>query len=128
MSTDTPDEGRPAEEKPAERRPVEEEEYDDDEYDDYDDPHYDEPHRGMLILVLGILGLALQCPMVGIVAWVLGAADIRAMDEGRMDPEGRQTTQAGKILGIAASILFAVQILLMLLYVIGIGAFFAFAK
>ena len=99
----------------------------DEEYDDEDDPHYDEPHRGTFILVLGILGIAL-CPVVGIVAWVLGAADIRAMDEGRMDPEGRQTTQAGKILGIVAAIMFAVQLLLVLFYVIGIGAFLAFAK
>ncbi len=57
------------------------------------------PHRGVLILVLGILGIVL-CFICGIVAWVMGNADLREMDAGTMDPEGRQLTQVGKILGM----------------------------
>ncbi len=91
----------------------------DDDYDDYparrERAHYDEPHRGGLLLALGIIGLV-ACPLVGIFAWVMGANDLRAMEEGRMDPEGRQFTQVGKILGIVAAILFALQMLLVLVY------------
>jgi uncharacterized membrane protein YccF (DUF307 family) len=61
-------------------------------------------HRGTMILVFGILGL-LVCFPFGIVAWVMGNADLKAMDAGTMDPEGRGTTQAGKIIGMIATIL-----------------------
>jgi len=61
-------------------------------------------HRGTMILVFGILGL-LVCFPFGIVAWVMGNADLKAMDAGTMDPEGRGTTHAGKIIGIVATIL-----------------------
>jgi len=61
-------------------------------------------HRGTMILVFGILGL-LVCFPFGIVAWVMGNADLKAMDAGTMDPEGRGTTQAGKTIGIIATIL-----------------------
>jgi len=96
-----------------------------DEYDDdYDDrparrerSHYDEPHRGGMMLALGIIGLVV-CPIVGIFAWVMSANDLRAMDEGRMDPEGKQFTQVGKILGLVASILFALQMALVLVYIV----------
>ncbi len=63
-----------------------------------------QPHRGTMILVFGILGL-LVCFPFGIVAWVMGNTDLKAMDAGAMDPEGRGTTQAGKIIGIVATIL-----------------------
>ncbi|MGY8754040.1 MAG: DUF4190 domain-containing protein [Phycisphaerales bacterium] len=61
-------------------------------------------HRGTMILVFGILGLVVCFPF-GIVAWVMGNADLKAMDAGTMDPEGRGTTQAGKIIGMIATIL-----------------------
>ena len=57
------------------------------------------PHRGVLVLILGIVGL-LCCFVAGIIAWVLGNQDLKDMDAGTMDPEGRGMTQAGKILGI----------------------------
>lgn len=46
------------------------------------------PHRGVLILVLGILGLVI-CQPVGIAAWLMGSNDLKEMDSGAMDPEGR---------------------------------------
>jgi hypothetical protein len=80
------------------------------------------PHRGVLILVLGILGLVI-CVISGIVAWVLGNGDLRAMDSGEMDPAGRGMTQAGKILGIIAVILNVLFILIwVVLMIIGVGA------
>ena len=63
-----------------------------------------QPHRGTMILVFGILGLVVCFPF-GIVAWVMGKGDLKAMDAGTMDPEGRGTTQAGKIIGMIATIL-----------------------
>ena len=65
---------------------------------------YMEPHRGTLILVLGILGLAVCC-VCGIVAWVMGNADLQKMDAGQMDPEGRGLTQAGRIIGMVCVIM-----------------------
>ena len=63
-----------------------------------------QPHRGTMILVFGILGLVVCMPL-GIVAWVMGSIDLKAMDAGTMDPEGRSITQAGKIIGMIATIL-----------------------
>jgi predicted Zn finger-like uncharacterized protein len=70
------------------------------------------PHRGSLILALGIgsvvTGLIGVCccifPVIsiplGAVSWVLGSGDLRRIDNGDMDPDGRSTTQAGYICGI----------------------------
>jgi uncharacterized membrane protein YidH (DUF202 family) len=81
-----------------------------------------QPHRGTLILVLGILGIVL-CPICGIVAWVLGNADLKAIAAGQMDPAGEGTTKAGKICGIIATILMVVGVVVwVLLMVLGFGA------
>jgi hypothetical protein len=85
------------------------------------------PHRGTMILVLGILGLVL-CFILGIIAWVMGTGDLREMDAGRMDPSGRGMTQAGRIIGMVATILASLAILMWLLIVVaGIGGAIASA-
>lgn len=76
-----------------------------------------QPHRGVMILVLGILGLLL-CFILGIIAWVMGNGDLRQMDAGLMDPSGRGLTQAGKILGIVAC---GLQILGIVIWVLLVG-------
>ena len=43
------------------------------------------PHRGTLILVLGILGLVV-CGPLAIVAWIMGAGDLKEMDAGTWIP------------------------------------------
>lgn len=63
------------------------------------DRSFHAPHRGGLILALGILSWVV-CPILSIIAWVMGNQDLKEMDAGRMDPEGRGLTQAGKIIGI----------------------------
>lgn len=79
------------------------------------------PHRGVLILVFGILGIVL-CVIFGIVAWVMGNGDLRAMDAGQMDPEGRGLTQAGKICGmISVGLLILGIVLWVLMMVLGFG-------
>lgn len=79
------------------------------------------PHRGVMILVLGILGLVL-CVICGIVAWVMGNGDFREMDAGRMDPAGRGLTQAGKICGMISVILVCVVIAFYVLFLVIFGA------
>jgi hypothetical protein len=69
-----------------------------------------------MILVFGILGLVVCMPL-GIVAWVMGSGDLKKMDAGLMDPEGRGITQAGKIIGMVATILTIVGIALWFLLV-----------
>lgn len=72
------------------------------------------PHRGVLILVLGILGIAC-CVICGIIAWAMGSSDLKQMDTGLRDPAGRGLTQAGKICGIVSVILAIVGFVLGLL-------------
>ena len=40
------------------------------------------------------------CPVLSVVAWIMGTRDLREMASGRMDRTGRGLTQAGRILGI----------------------------
>jgi len=76
------------------------------------------PHRGAVILVLGILTWFI-CPIVlGIISWVMGNADLKAMDAGQMDPEGRGLTQAGKILGMINVFLYGGILCLYVLFIV----------
>ncbi len=68
-----------------------------------------QPHRGVMILVFGIIGIVF-CVIFGIVAWVMGNGDLRAMREGRMDPTGEGLTKAGKICGIVGVVLNLIAI------------------
>lgn len=84
------------------------------------------PHRGSMVLVFGILGLVLCLPF-GIAAWAMASSDLSAMRDGLMDPSGRDTTNAGRILGIISVCLHLVGLLIglaffVLVIVLGIGA------
>lgn len=80
------------------------------------------PHRGGLILTLGILGIVI-CAICGIVAWVMGNADMRAIRAGQMDPAGEGLTQAGRILGMIATILMIVGVCIwVILMIAAVGA------
>jgi len=96
------------------------------ELEDYDDdrPAGVEPHRGVLILVFGILGLML-CGILGIFAWVFGKRDLDLIKRGLMDKEGEALTKVGYILGIVATILFAIQLMFVVLYIVFIAAMVA---
>jgi len=83
------------------------------------------PHRGGAVLVLGILGLVV-CFICGIIAWVMGNTDMREMREGRMDPAGMSSTNAGRICGMISVILAIVGVgiwLIMLIAGVGVGVF-----
>jgi hypothetical protein len=84
------------------------------------------PHRATLILILGILGLVLCMPL-GIAAWVMGNADLAAMNRGEVDPTGRGMTEAGRVVGIVSVALFAIGALIAIA-VIGFGGCVAFMQ
>ena len=64
-----------------------------------------------MILAFGIISLASMAvvPVIiglplGIMAWLWGSKDLKEIDAGRMNPEGRSMTQIGYILGIIGTI------------------------
>lgn len=63
------------------------------------------------MLALGIVSLV-ACPLLGFAPWAMGRADLKDMDDGRMDPEGRGLTEAGKVLGIVSLVLGAIGALI----------------
>ena len=80
------------------------------------------PHRGSMVLVLGILSIVV-CQPLGFFAWSMGKNDLRKMDKGIMDPEGRGITDAGKICGIiGVAIMFLGLGIWFLMFVLAVGA------
>ncbi len=83
-------------------------------------PHhvpYRGPHRGTLVLVLGIVSL-IACALCGPFAWLMGRDDLRKMDHGLMDPEGRGLTQAGMICGIIGTILLVLPVIAIMVWLL----------
>lgn len=75
---------------------------------------YRRPHRGGMILAFAILGWAF-CAVFGIMAWVMGNADLREMRAGRMDRSGMGLTQAGMVIGMIQCILLMIAVPIYLL-------------
>jgi hypothetical protein len=67
------------------------------------------PHRGPLILVFGLIGIVMGCPVFSALAWILGSRDLREMRAGRMDRQGESLTLVGMILGIILSVLWLIS-------------------
>ncbi len=86
-------------------------------------PRYQVGHRGGMILTLGILSIVCNFALVpGILAWVLGRADLKQMKLGIMDPEGEGITQAGMIMGIIMTSLAAIALVMyILIFVMAFG-------
>ena len=81
-----------------------------------------QPHRGALVLVMGILGI-LVCMLCAPCAWIMGKKDLRLMDAGQMDAEGRGLTLAGMYLGIFGTVLYLLVVVgLIAFLVLGVGA------
>lgn len=79
--------------------------------------------RGALILVLGILSIVMFGFITGIPAWVMGQTDLRRMREGKVETSDEGLARAGMILGIIATVLSALVLLLIILIVVGIFSF-----
>jgi len=82
---------------------------------------YRKNHRGGLVLVLGVAGLLMGCPIFSLTAWVMGSDDLRAMDVGEMDPSGRRQTLVGQRLGMALSLVWIVGCMLALFVLLVTG-------
>jgi hypothetical protein len=86
--------------------------------------HYQQSHRGGLILALGIISICCNVAAVpGILAWIFGKNDLKAMDAGLMDPEGRGMTQAGMIMGLVMSIFALIGLVFLICYFLFIFLF-----
>jgi DNA-directed RNA polymerase subunit RPC12/RpoP len=79
-----------------------------------------QPHRGVLVLVLSILGITTFCAACSVVAILLGRHDLKAMKAGKIDPSGRGLTLAGIILGLVWTIGWVVFMTFWLLAVTGL--------
>lgn len=69
---------------------------------------YDRSDRTRVALVLGIVSLLIG--PLGLVAWLVGADCLKAIQEGRMDPAGESNARVGRLLGIIALCMFAVKV------------------
>jgi hypothetical protein len=83
------------------------------------------PHRGGMILAFGIIGLVC-CVIFAILAWVMGGGDLKEMAAGRMDRSGEGMTKAGKIIGMIATILQIIGIVIWIIMIIAGAASFSF--
>ena len=73
-------------------------------------------HRGTMLLIFSIVSIFFPyCVPLGIIAWVLGRIDLKDMDSGNMDPDGKGTTQAGMVLGIVSTLFWASFVILAIL-------------
>ena len=66
---------------------------------------YPEESQATTILVLGILSLICSCLPLGVAAWIMGNRELQAIDSGRRNPDNRGTANAGRIIGIVATVL-----------------------
>jgi len=72
------------------------------------------PGRGGLIVTLALFGLFLFPPL-SVVAWIMGASDLKEMDAGTMETSGRSTTGAGCRIGIFGTIIYSIVIVAIVL-------------
>ncbi|HEY5890697.1 MAG TPA: DUF4190 domain-containing protein [Acidimicrobiia bacterium] len=80
------------------------------------DAAYPEESQATTILVIGILSLVCSCFPLGIAAWIMGNKEIAAIDAGMRNPQNRQTANAGRIIGIIATVLGSIGIILLIIW------------
>jgi len=68
-------------------------------------------------LVLGILGVVL-CQVLGPFAWSMGKKTLNEIDASQGRLGGRGAAQAGYILGIVGTVLLALSVLFLVIYVL----------
>ena len=95
-----------------------------------DPPPPVEPHRGVAVMILGIVSLFLMPLPLGWFAWSWANIDLRKMDAGLMDAEGRGMTEAGRVCGMISTyvclfclgLMVAIIVLMILMLVLGVLA------
>jgi hypothetical protein len=70
------------------------------------------PSKASGVLMLGLLALFF-CNVMGPFAWVAGNRELARIDAGLADPSKRGTVQAGRVLGIVATVGLALTALVM---------------
>ncbi len=73
-----------------------------------DGNEFDRPDRTKIALVLGIVSLLIG--PLGLIAWLVGADCLKAIEQGRMDPTGESNARVGRLLGIIALCMFTVKV------------------
>lgn len=76
------------------------------------------PHRGGLVLVMGLLGFVVGCPIFSLMAWVMGSHDLAQMRAGRMDRSGEGLTQIGQVLGMILSVFWIIACVVVLFLIL----------
>jgi hypothetical protein len=77
-------------------------------------PVYHEGGRGITVFIFGLLGIVMLGPILGIPAWVMGHNDLKKIRAGIIPQSEEGLTKAGYILGIIASVLWGLLILIVL--------------
>ena len=83
-------------------------------------PPYNAPRdhpQTTTILILGILGLVL-CQVLGPFAWSMGNKALREIDASNGQLGGRDTTNVGRILGIIATAILVLGIVVVLFFIV----------
>ena len=72
--------------------------------------------QAITALVLGILGVISGCAFLGPFAWYLGNQELRAIREGRSPRAGEPLALVGKIMGIIATVLIVVGLVVIFFF------------
>lgn len=75
---------------------------------DFDGSEYQRTDRTKVALVLGIVSLLIG--PLGLIAWLVGADCLKAIEAGEMDPAGESNARVGRLLGIIAVCMFTVKV------------------
>ena len=79
---------------------------------------YPEQSQATTALVLGIVGIVC-CGFLGIAAWVMANNELEAIASGRRDPVNEGTAKTAKVVGMVATALIALPVLLFILAGVG---------
>lgn len=77
-----------------------------------------------MTLVLGVLGLV-ACQVLSPIAWSMGNRVVREIDESGGQLGGRETANVGRICGIVGTVLLAMGILGLLMFLLVFGVAFS---
>ena len=76
-----------------------------------------ESNRGVLVLTFGIMGVIIF-PLLGIVAWVMGRSDLKAMNANNASESSNMSmTKAGVVLGKIATIFIIAMFFLLIIFI-----------
>jgi hypothetical protein len=78
---------------------------------------YPEESQSVTVLVLGILSIVV-CQVLGPFAWRMGSTELRAISEGRRNPENVGLAQAGRICGIIGTCILGLVVVFFLVLLV----------